>query len=57
MSYIASFVDNMQVRLADSTEPARDLECIHDFLTCLTVYCNSDEIDGKLIIAWDGTTF
>jgi hypothetical protein len=57
MSYIANFVDNMQVSLSDSTEPARDLETIHDFLTCLTVYCSTDAIDGKIIISWDGPSF
>jgi hypothetical protein len=29
---------------------------VHDFLTCLCVYASND-IDGKLIVIWDGTTF
>jgi hypothetical protein len=39
MSYFAGFVDNMKVMLTNSEQAERDLESIHDFLTCLTVHC------------------
>jgi|LauGreDrversion4_2_1035121.scaffolds.fasta_scaffold92960_2 hypothetical protein len=56
MSYIAGFVENMKIMLTDSDQPEKDLEHVHDFLTCLCVYTSPD-IDGKLIVIWDGPSF
>jgi hypothetical protein len=33
------------------------LQLIHDFLTCLLVYVPTTDIDGKLIVIWDGPSF